>query len=259
VKVFISWSGEPSRSIARALDGWLQSVVQRVEPWMSDEQIKSGTRWREVIGTALDKTDFGIICLTRANQHEPWLVFEAGALAKRLEVARLVPLFIEMGPSDVTGPLEGWQGQPLTRDGMKRLVYDLNEAAGEEKGGKSVPIDRLGGLFDAMWPDLESAVSRAMEVSPKADESARDTTDMLAELVERTRRIEDRLPATGTVTFTGFVGDSPLSYDVMAPIELKTTGYAISSGQERRKIIRIAGKDYSYSAAPDDPGSDESS
>jgi hypothetical protein len=134
MRVFISWSGEPSRLIARALTEWLRPVVQHIEPWMSDEQIRSGTRWREVIGKALDGTDFGIICLTRSNQHEPWLVFEAGALAKRLEVARLVPLFIDLAPSDVTGPLEGWQGQRLDREGVRRLVFDLNEAA-----DKSVP------------------------------------------------------------------------------------------------------------------------
>jgi hypothetical protein len=34
MRVFIGWSGEPSRSIAKALHDWLQGVVQRVEPWM---------------------------------------------------------------------------------------------------------------------------------------------------------------------------------------------------------------------------------
>lgn len=39
VKVFIGWSGEQSRSVAQALRGWLRTVVQHVEPWMSDEDI----------------------------------------------------------------------------------------------------------------------------------------------------------------------------------------------------------------------------
>jgi hypothetical protein len=160
---------------------------------MSDEQIRSGTRWREVIGKALDSTDFGIICLTRANQHEPWLVFEAGALAKRLDVARLVPLFIDVASSEVTGPLEGWQGQRLDREGVRRLVYDLNEAA-----DRSVPEGSLGDLFDAMWPQLESAVNAAKALAPDSDESNRSEKDMLAELVDRTRRIEDLLPAAET-------------------------------------------------------------
>jgi hypothetical protein len=185
MRVFISWSGEPSRLIAKALTEWLRPVVQHIEPWMSDEQIRSGTRWREVIGKALDATDFGIICLTQANQHEAWLVFEAGALAKRLEVARLVPLFIDLAPSDVTGPLEGWQGQRLDREGVRRLVYDLNEAA-----DKSVPEGGLGALFDAMWPQLETAIDEAVEGAPLSQEPLRRPDQMLAEVVDTVRRIE---------------------------------------------------------------------
>ena len=84
MKVFISWSGEPSRSIALALRQWLPLVVQHAMPWMSDEEIASGTRWNESMTRALDETEFGIVCVTLANQHQPWLMFEAGAIAKRL-------------------------------------------------------------------------------------------------------------------------------------------------------------------------------
>jgi TIR domain len=96
VKGFISWSGEPSRSIARALDGWLESVVQHVDAWMSDADIGSGQRWNEAISKSLDETDFGIVCVTRANQHAPWLIFEAGALAKSVNEGRVVPLCIDL-------------------------------------------------------------------------------------------------------------------------------------------------------------------
>ena len=44
MRVFISWSGEPSRSIALALPAWLPMVVQHVEPWMPKEDIGSSRK-----------------------------------------------------------------------------------------------------------------------------------------------------------------------------------------------------------------------
>jgi hypothetical protein len=124
---------------------------------MSDEDIESGARWDEGIAKQLDETDFGIVCVTRANQAGPWLIFEAGALAKSVEKGRVVPLFIELLPSDLTGPLTAFQGRQLDEDGVRRLVNDLNEAA-----EKKISKERLDGIFKRMWPDLASAVSDAL-------------------------------------------------------------------------------------------------
>jgi hypothetical protein len=225
MRVFISWSGEPSRLIAKALTEWLRPVVQHIEPWMSDEQIRSGTRWREVIGKALDGTDFGIICLTRSNQHEPWLVFEAGALAKRLEVARLVPLFIDLAPSDVTGPLEGWQGQRLDREGVRRLVFDLNEAA-----DKSVPEGSLGGLFDAMWPQLETAIDEAVEGAPLSQEALR-TPDQMPPRDHPPLRLTQR-PRRPWVVTAGADWDPR---QVEGPLNVPPQWFARSSGGPTRQ------------------------
>ncbi len=120
MKVFISWSGEPSHSIAGALHTWLPNIAQHVEPWMSDEEIKSGTRWNDQVAKALDETDFGIVCVTATNQHRPWLMFEAGALAKRLDAGRVVPLCTDRsdGPAGgVSGPDIGPRRKAQTRAG----------------------------------------------------------------------------------------------------------------------------------------------
>jgi len=79
MRVFISWSGEPSRSVAQALRDWPPMVVQHVEPWMSDEDIESGGRWNDQIAAELEQADYGIICLTSTNLDRPWLLFEADA------------------------------------------------------------------------------------------------------------------------------------------------------------------------------------
>jgi hypothetical protein len=59
MRVFISSSGEPSRSVAQALGDWLPMVVQRVEPWVSDEDIESGGRWNDQVAVELERADYG--------------------------------------------------------------------------------------------------------------------------------------------------------------------------------------------------------
>jgi hypothetical protein len=186
VKVFLSWSGEPSRSVAKALHGWLGLVVQHVEPWMSDEEIKSGARWNETLARSLDEMDFGIVCVTRSNQGSPWLMFESGALAKRLEIARLVPLCIDLKPSEVTSPLQGFQGRPLTQAGMRQIIHDLHQTADRPR-----PREDIDRLFDNMWKELSEAVGRAKRTAiEEPAPSVRSTDDMLAELVTRVRNLE---------------------------------------------------------------------
>ncbi|MGC4859775.1 toll/interleukin-1 receptor domain-containing protein [Micromonospora sp. DT41] len=185
MKVFISWSGEPSRSIASALHGWLGIVVQHVDPWLSDAEIESGTRWNEAIATNLEDTDFGLVCVTRSNQSAPWLMFEAGALAKRLSVARLVPLCIDLEPAEVISPLQSFQSRKLDKEGMRRIVHELGEMSENPK-----PREDIDRLFEAMWPELDRQVQLAATQHESVDGPRRSTTDMLAELVTRVRNLE---------------------------------------------------------------------
>jgi TIR domain len=126
-------------------------IVQHVQPWMSEEDIPGGARWNDQVAAELERTDFGIICLTRATQERPWLLFESGALAKRLKVARVVPLCIDLLPSDLSGPLATFQARSLTEDGMRRLVHDVSAVR-----KRPAPLGQVDELFDAMWPRLES-------------------------------------------------------------------------------------------------------
>jgi hypothetical protein len=71
MKVFVSWSGEPSRSIARALAAWLDEVLPQVDAWMSDKEIESGARWPRELADSLEGTNYGILCVTRENQNAP--------------------------------------------------------------------------------------------------------------------------------------------------------------------------------------------
>jgi hypothetical protein len=55
MKVFISWSGPQSKYIAHALRIWLQSVIQHIDPWMSELDIGAGQRWGHELMKKADK------------------------------------------------------------------------------------------------------------------------------------------------------------------------------------------------------------
>ena len=81
MKVFISWSGERSKQVAQLLDEWINCVIQAVDPYLS-LNIDKGDVWLSSINDSLADTSVGIICLTKENLNKPWVLFEAGALAK---------------------------------------------------------------------------------------------------------------------------------------------------------------------------------
>src|SRR5689334_3268326 len=81
--IFISWSGDRSKAVALALREWLPMVIQSVDVWMSETDIAKGSRSMLEVMQKLSAADFGLICLTPENQLRPWILFEAGAIAKQ--------------------------------------------------------------------------------------------------------------------------------------------------------------------------------
>jgi hypothetical protein len=152
---------------------------------MSDEEIQSGTRWSEVIGSALNEMDYGLICVTRSNQAAPWLMFEAGALAKRLDTAHVVPLCIDLAPSDITSPLQIFQGRKLDKDGMQRIVRELHEMS-----DNPMSLENVDQVFEALWARLDEAIKDATKPGVDLVKAPRTPDDMLAELVTRVRALQ---------------------------------------------------------------------
>lgn len=88
MKVFLSWSGERSKAVAELLNDWLCCVIQAARPWVSTRDLDRGSLWFGEINEQLKDTSIGIICLTQENRVRPWILFEAGALAKGLSTSQ---------------------------------------------------------------------------------------------------------------------------------------------------------------------------
>jgi len=154
VKIFISWSGEKSQSVAQTLHDWLPLVIQSLEPFMSSEDIEAGRRWSAEVAGQLDATNFGLVCVTGENQAAPWLNFEAGALAKAMGESNVVPLLVDLKPTDLRNPLGQFQALAIDRAGITKVLQAINGAAKQPLAADV--LDRLPS--DAMHDALKRAV-----------------------------------------------------------------------------------------------------
>jgi hypothetical protein len=184
LRIFVSWSKPASRRLALMLRDWLPEVIQQLEPWVSTEDIDKGQRWSTEIGAKLGELGQGILCITAENQHEAWLNYEAGALAKSLDESRVRPILLDLAPSDVTGPLAQFQATVVSdREDMFRLVSSLNLAC-------TSPLDptRLERAFDRNWPDFLGRIAALLAEPTESGPTIRRTAeDMIGEILERVR------------------------------------------------------------------------
>jgi hypothetical protein len=186
MKVFISWSGERSHSLGDALHDWIPLVLHHVEPWLSQADIEAGQRWAEQVAKELEASNFGIICVTRENVGSPWVLFEAGALAKSMQGSRVIPLLLDLEVRDITGPLAQFQAKKVERAGLFEVIQSLNQLSPHP-----VPDDRVTQLFDALWPQLEKKVAAIPKASAPA-KHARPQPEILEELVTSVRSLDSK-------------------------------------------------------------------
>lgn len=150
MKLFISWSGNVSHEVALHLKEWLPVVLPFVEPWVSSEDIPKGARWSPEVARQLEATNSGILCLVAENVREPWINFEAGALSKSIDTARIHPFLLGLDPSQLPGPLGQFQATRFEQNDVRKLTKALNSEA-----GSPLSDDHLTRNFDTCWPDLE--------------------------------------------------------------------------------------------------------
>jgi hypothetical protein len=185
MQIFVSWSKGTSLEYARFLRDWLPDVIQQVRPWVSAEDIEKGQRWVVELGEMLDASTEGLICVTAENQREPWLNFEAGALAKYLGHTAVRPILLGVEPTDVTGPLAQFQSTSATdRHDMLRLVTSLNSRC-----PNPLEARRLEAAFDRVWDRYLARAEELEEVALTAPEASdsRSADDMTREILERVR------------------------------------------------------------------------
>lgn len=185
MKVFLSWSGDLSRELAEALRDWIPAVLQSVKPFFTPSDIEKGARWAKDISQELEASAFGIFCLTKENLSRPWIMFEAGALSKRVDSSRVCPLLFGIESTDLEGPLVQFQASPFSELEMKKLVRTMNVGLGEQRLDDAV----LNSVFEMWWPRLNEKVGKilAQHAAKPDGGSTRSDRELLEEVLQLAR------------------------------------------------------------------------
>jgi hypothetical protein len=181
MKVFVSWSGDRSKTIANALKHWLPDVFQGIQVWMSDHDIPAGARWSDELGGELETSSFGILCLTPENLESEWVIFEAGALSKAMKESRVIPYLFQLRTSDVRPPLSQFRGVDANEEGTLKLVRSINDALGKPLSDD----ERTRRAFEHWWPDLRNMLAAIPSTATREIRADRELLEEILEIVRQ--------------------------------------------------------------------------
>jgi hypothetical protein len=189
--IFISWSGDRSKAVAELLKQWVKQVLQGTQPWISTQDIGSGGLWLSKLSDKLKETGVGIVCLAQDNKTAPWILFEAGALAKGLSKNRVCTFLIDLKPEDIGNPLGQFNHTVPTKESLLKLVQTLNQGL---TGPGRLEESTLRTIFEVFWPKFEREFADVLARHlPKEEAKTRTPESYLVEILENTRSLNQRI------------------------------------------------------------------
>ena len=127
--------------------------------------------------------------MTSKNLNAPWVLFEAGALAKTLEDTYVCPYLVDINPSDIPeGPLTQFQAKSADEKGTWELLKTINTALKEA----ALPEEQLQRSYKRCWPELNEGLQNLKNVEQKKHD-IRSTDEMIVEILTILRDLR-RIP-----------------------------------------------------------------
>ncbi len=237
--VFISWHSDRSFAIAKALHDWLPKVVQTVKPFISSK-IEKGTSGLEKIREKLEESSFGIICLTPENRNSNWIHFEAGALSKLKDEARLWTVLYELKTTDIVAPLSQFQHTLASKGEIFSLIESINDNTSEK-----LDVALLRDTFEMWWPKLEEELEAVAKIPIGGDKEARAYSDngdirsqkeIVEEILELVRGVNERsLTDSGTIARQLNIRNRDRRWDSVQTVIIRLNG---SDSQREAELTR---------------------
>ncbi len=184
-KIFISWSGSPSREVAILLESYLKIWIPfpNVEWFLSsstESGIESGDRFMRTLDKNLQESDFGILVLTKNNIDSPWILFEAGAISKNVEISKVVPFLINRDINDIEKPLNSFHYVDLEEDKILKLIITITKYI---FSGKEISVElkiQLENKLRNTWEKFISSINQCInDNTNKIDEITKDVKSFM--------------------------------------------------------------------------------
>ena len=209
MKVFLGWSGKRSYETAQAFYEWLPKVIQAIEPFISSG-LPKGKHWGVEITKELEETKFGILCLTRENLHEDWILYEAGALSKTKD-AHVCTFLLDLNHTDIEAPLASFQHTTFEKNDIRNLMDTINEALEKLSGDHLLKKDILDDTFDLRWPELEKNLNKILEDRKEEYKPIREERDILEEILTLLRaETAETMPSIAQQMPTYMIGEQKM-------------------------------------------------
>jgi len=154
MKIFISWSGKLSQSVAEKLRFWLKDVIQEVRPFVSSQDVQPGKVWMTELSRELEESSVGILCLTKENLNAKWLLFESGAIFKKFGASKICTLLINVTPNKLGSPLSAFQSTIFEKNDLLKLVKSIYS----EIKHPAMTEKELEKQFDRCWDDFAAEI-----------------------------------------------------------------------------------------------------
>ncbi|WP_181415729.1 toll-Interleukin receptor [Nitrosomonas ureae] len=216
------------------MSDWLCCVIQASRPWISTRDLDRGSLWFGEINDQLKDTSVGIICLTQENKGRPWILFEAGALAKGLSTSRVCTFLIDLESKDLEDPLAQFNHTFPTKESVLELVRTLNGTL----VSNSLDHRILEQVFDTYWPQFEEKFNDILSrIEAQAPSKPRPKEDVLVEILENTRMLNSRIrrleQENKSERFRNHENDMPIDISYMQAKEMVSMGVPLEVAMER--------------------------
>jgi hypothetical protein len=193
MNILLSWSGEVSHEIAKHLREWLPLVIPEFKPWVSSEDIDKGTAWWEELHRVLADPEMKavVVIVTPENVRSPWLYYESGAIAAKLD-RRVCPYLVKVPIKQILGtPFGGFQCTEADKTDTLKLVRSLHKFIGAPHA--EVIFE---GNFANRWLSLKGKLERATEGLEPVEDEVKTTEPSIAE--QLSEQAKELLVAAGT-------------------------------------------------------------